>query len=66
MRDHHSHLRTKKGSQRKMYGLLTLMVCKIIVMLGIVMDEVFGHQQKTIALQFSHIKRINQIIVTPG
>jgi hypothetical protein len=63
MKDHSSHPR--RVVQRKIYGLLTLMMCGIIVMLGIGMDEVVGHQQKTIALQLSHIKRIDQIILSP-
>ena len=33
------------------YSLLTLMVCGIILMLRIGVDEAAGHQQESIALQ---------------
>lgn len=40
-RNHSLHLRTKKGSpNEEYYGLLALMVCGIIVILGTYVDEV--------------------------
>ena len=50
-------IQEEKGkTQEEVYGLLTLMVCGIIVMLETNVDEVARHQQKTINLQMHHNK----------